>query len=192
MILTSDRPKTFSAEYSASAAENEKKYCLVTFSRESKLLVYIVNVLCMYVTVAHKSCPSTATCNCHPRKPIFSLYKFTFCPCLLPCAEYSLSAEYFAAFSCRIFVFGRNKKIRFRSITYLNTCLSFCFSIQITAFPRSNTIILDPENRKRYPDVVWKEHVSCKIWKNAGVKTFVRGVTGKMGLDGTVHHSNLG
>jgi hypothetical protein len=37
--------------------------------------------------------------------------------CLLPCAEYSLSAEYSVAFSCRIFVFGRNKKIRFRSIT---------------------------------------------------------------------------
>jgi hypothetical protein len=40
--------------------------------------------------------------------------------CLLPCAEYSLSAKYSAAFSCQIFVFGRNKKIRFRSITTVN------------------------------------------------------------------------
>jgi hypothetical protein len=45
--------------------------------------------------------------------------------CLLPCAEYSLSAEYSAAFSCRIFVFGRNKKIRFRSITTADIHASF-------------------------------------------------------------------
>jgi hypothetical protein len=38
----------------------------------------------------------------------------------VPCAEYSLSAEYSAAFSCRIFVFGLNKKICFRSITSSN------------------------------------------------------------------------
>jgi hypothetical protein len=48
---------------------------------------------------------------------LFSFYKSDFWHCLLPCAEYLLSAEYLAAFSCRIFVFGRNKKIRFRSIT---------------------------------------------------------------------------
>jgi hypothetical protein len=113
-------------EYLACTAKNEKKSCFVTFhfqaifSQESMLLVYIVNVLCMYVTVAHKSCPSTANCNCHPRKPIYSLYKFTFWRCLLPCADYLLSAEYSAAISCRIFVFGRNKKIRFRSITFIN------------------------------------------------------------------------
>jgi hypothetical protein len=47
----------------------------------------------------------------------FSLNKLTFLQCLLPCAEHSLSAEYSAVFSCRIFVFNRNKKIRFRSIT---------------------------------------------------------------------------
>jgi hypothetical protein len=46
-----------------------------------------------------------------------SFCKFDFFKCLLHCAEYLLSAEYSAAFSCRIFVFVRNKKIRFRSIT---------------------------------------------------------------------------
>jgi hypothetical protein len=78
----------------------------------------------MFVSVAHKSCPSsivsTATCRCHPRKQYFSLYNLTLLQCLLPCAEYLLSAEYSVAFSCRIFVFGRNKKIRFRSITNYN------------------------------------------------------------------------
>jgi hypothetical protein len=52
-----------------------------------------------------------------PENQFFSSYKLTFFRRLLPCAEYSLSAEYSAAFSCRIFVFGRNKKIRFRSIS---------------------------------------------------------------------------
>jgi hypothetical protein len=46
-----------------------------------------------------------------------SFFKFTLLQCLLPCASYSFSAEYSVAFSCRIFVFGRSKKIRFRSIT---------------------------------------------------------------------------
>jgi hypothetical protein len=52
----------------------------------------------LYVSVAHKSCASTAICNCHPRKTFFSLYKFTFLLCLLTCAKYSLSAEYSAVF----------------------------------------------------------------------------------------------
>jgi hypothetical protein len=135
-----DRPKTFSAEYSAEnyrpnirpkrifgkCCRKRKKSCLVTFhfqaifSRESKLLVDIVNFLCIYVSVANKSCPSTATCSCHPTKQCFSLYKLTLLRCLLSCAEYSLSAKYSVAFSCQIFIFGRNKKIRFRSITRLS------------------------------------------------------------------------
>jgi hypothetical protein len=116
-IAVSDRPKTFSAEYSAEnyrsnirpkrifgkCCRKRKKSFLVTFHFQA--------------IFSHKLCPSTATCNCHPRKLFFSLCKLTFLQCLLPCAEYSLSAEYSAAFSCRIFVFGRNKKIRFRSIT---------------------------------------------------------------------------
>jgi hypothetical protein len=65
----------------------------------------------LYVFVAHKFWQLTATCNCYPRKYFCSWFKLTFLLCVLPCAEYS------AAFSCRIFVFGRNKKILFRSIT---------------------------------------------------------------------------
>jgi hypothetical protein len=62
--------------------------------------------------------------NCNlqlpPKKTYFSLYKLTLLQCLLTFAEYSLSAEYSAAFSCRIIAFGQNKKIRFRSITNTN------------------------------------------------------------------------
>jgi hypothetical protein len=56
------------------------------------------------------------TCNCSPQKNKILILSL-FVQGLLLCAEYSLSAEYSAAFSCRIFVFGRNRKIRFRSIT---------------------------------------------------------------------------
>jgi hypothetical protein len=55
------------------------------------------------------------TCNCSPRKTLFSF--FSFCATFSSFAEYSLSAEYSAAFSCQIFAFGRNRKIPFRSIT---------------------------------------------------------------------------
>jgi hypothetical protein len=81
-----------------------KKSCLLTFyfqaivSPESKLSIDIINVLCMYVSFVHKSYPSTANYSCKPsKKSCFSLYKFTFLRCLLPCAEYSLSAEYSVA-----------------------------------------------------------------------------------------------
>jgi hypothetical protein len=66
-----------------------------------------------------------------PENICFSYTNLTF-QCLLPCAKYSLLAEYLAAFFCLIFVFGRNKKIRFRSITTRITCYSF-HAVCITA-----------------------------------------------------------
>jgi hypothetical protein len=63
------------------------------FIRESKHLVDIGNVLCMYVYPAQKSSPSTATCSYHPKKQFFSLLKLKF-------------LRMFSAL-CRIFVIGQ-------------------------------------------------------------------------------------
>jgi hypothetical protein len=60
------------------------------------------------------------TCNCSPRKNKILILSL-FVQRLLPCAEYSLSDQYSAFY---IFVFGRHRKIRFRSITNLDTCLT--------------------------------------------------------------------
>jgi hypothetical protein len=109
-------------EYSASAAENEKVlysnflYFTGNFSRESKLLVDIVNVLCMYVLLhinhAHQLQLATAT----PENHFFPYTNLHFCNvyCLVPnicyrpnirqlfLDKYSFSAE------TRKSVFGRS------------------------------------------------------------------------------------
>jgi hypothetical protein len=75
--------------------------------------------LTLYVSIAgYKSWQFATTWNLQlqPQKNMFLIFPL-FVQRLLYCAEYSLSAEYSAAFSCRILVFGRNRKICFRSIT---------------------------------------------------------------------------
>jgi hypothetical protein len=89
IVSASDRPETFSTEYSdenyrpnirpkrifGKCCRKRKKSYLVTFYFKAIFLrkfffVDIVNVVCMYtqyVFVAHKS---TGICNCHPRKKI--------------------------------------------------------------------------------------------------------------------------
>jgi hypothetical protein len=136
----SDRPKTFSAEYSAEnyrtnirpkrifgkCCRKRKESCLVTFyfqeifSQESKLLVDLVNYYACMVLLplnhAHQLQLAAATLENH-----FCLIQIDTFTMFTACAEYSLSAEYSLAFSCQIFVFGRNKKIRFRSIARQET-----------------------------------------------------------------------
>jgi hypothetical protein len=132
-IAHSDRPKTFSAEYSAETNIRQvlpktKKVLFSNFQfqsnffRENEHLFDIVNVLSHYMFLLSINLDNWLQLATASPDIIFvpDFFKFYF-KCLLPCAEYSLSAEYSAAFSCRIFVFGQNKKIRFRSIT-ICTC----------------------------------------------------------------------
>jgi hypothetical protein len=129
-LTPSDRPKTISAEYSAEnyrpkrifgrCCRKQKRYYLVTFNFKAiffdKINIYLTLSMfyALYVFVAHKSWQFTATCHSHPGKHFCLWFKLTSLQCLLPYAKYSLLAEYSAAFSCRIFVFGQNKKIRWR------------------------------------------------------------------------------
>jgi hypothetical protein len=95
---TSDRPKTFSDEYS----------CKVTFYFWAKYLRYS-----RYFSLHRKIITTTQPSTPPPATSANGTYA---------CAEYSLSAEYPSAFSCRIFVFVRNRNIRFRSITTQDHC----------------------------------------------------------------------
>jgi hypothetical protein len=67
----------------------------------------------MYVYVARKSCPSTATCNCHPRKTFCSFYKLLFL-CLVPNIRYrpniwqNFLAEYSFSDETRKSAFGQS------------------------------------------------------------------------------------